>query len=45
MVNAIAGILSVFGLAFLAAVAIVWIYNLFDMSPTEDPECRGGHDF
>ena len=45
MVNAIVGIVSVIGLGILAAVVIVWIYNLFDTSPTQDPRCRGGHDF
>ena len=41
----IIGILATICIGLAVTVIAVAIYNLFDTSPTQDPECRGGHDF
>ena len=43
--NPIIGILTVICVSLAVTVIGVAIYNLFDTSPAQDPECRGGHDF
>lgn len=41
----IIGIITTVCIGLLVTVVVVAIYNKVDTSPTQDPECRGGHDF
>ena len=45
MVQVLIGLAFILG-AFIATAGVVFLYYyLFDKSPVEDENCRGGHDF
>lgn len=45
MIQILIGLAFILGAFIVTAGGVFLFYRLFDKSPTEDENCRGGHNF